>query len=556
MQRYTIFALVTCLIVSLAAPAGAVIATDQAVYVMEGTDQTLIVPVGMSEQAPIGTVSIAADALQPLAEEFPGVVISPNPPIVVLPAPEPLPASPLIIAAYQTSGVHVHAVQLYNNTSALLPLDGFSLLIVTGDEEYEIMLADGWVEPRSYMVLAWQSESVYADMEFAIDAPVTAQLQSIELHHVAYQPVTAVPPVGYGGQLLHRFKSTAGNYTANTTFSPGATTVSGGGLYVLPEVPELSVREVLVNPRSCVVGQEAPDCYDYIKLRNDGAEPIDLGQYRLRSGYSNTNSTSSNTVYFADVLAPGETRTLAHGANDARVSFTANDGTVWLEDKYGFATYMLGVPPYADSDKVAQVGRSWAYNDDTGAWQWATPAPFATDNDFTVIKPGRGSGATPRELVPCKDGQYRSEETNRCRSIALAGGTLKPCREDQYRSEETNRCRSIASAAASVSKPCADDQFRNPATNRCKKIASIDELADCGEGRERNPKTNRCRNVLTSTPPTAGFAVEPITDAANVFVGWWVLGGITVLALGYAGWEWREEVSRFVRKVAQFGRAK
>lgn len=157
-------------------------------------------------------------------------------------------------------------------------------------------------------------------------------------------------------------------------------------------------------------------------------------------------------------------------------------------------------------------------------------------------------------VVDCGEGRERNPTTGRCRNVPTAR-ELTPCREGQYRSEETNRCRSIATAANAL-KPCADDQFRNPATNRCKKIASADELADCGEGRERNPATNRCRNVIASTPPAAGFAVEPIKDAANVFVGWWVLGGITVLALGYAGWEWREEVGRFVRKVAQFGRSK
>ena len=164
--------------------------------------------------------------------------------------------------------------------------------------------------------------------------------------------------------------------------------------------------------------------------------------------------------------------------------------------------------------------------------------------------------AEPVTLVDCGEGRERNPLTGRCRNIPAAS-VLSPCKEGQYRSEETNRCRSIATAVNAL-KPCADDQFRNPATNRCKKIASSDDvaLADCGEGRERNPATNRCRNVLASTPPVAGFSVEPIQDAANVFIGWWVLGGVMVLALGYAGWEWREEVGRFVRKVAQFGRSK
>jgi hypothetical protein len=104
---------------------------------------------------------------------------------------------------------------------------------------------------------------------------------------------------------------------------------------------------------------------------------------------------------------------------------------------------------------------------------------------------------------------------------------------------------------AGTLKPCADDQFRNPDTNRCKKIASDEDiaLADCGEGRERNPETNRCRNIVAVAPPEAEFAVEPVADPQSVFIGWWIAGGAALIALGYGGWEWREEIGRLVRKV-------
>jgi hypothetical protein len=157
-----------------------------------------------------------------------------------------------------------------------------------------------------------------------------------------------------------------------------------------------------------------------------------------------------------------------------------------------------------------------------------------------------------QQYASCESGYARNMATGRCNKIELASALL-PCKEGQYRSEETGRCRSIASDAASVLKPCADDQFRNPATNRCKKLASADDLADCGEGRQRNPATNRCRNVTSSSDvPAAAFAVEPLKDSTTAFVGWWALGGIAVLALGYAGWEWRREVSQFLRKAIVF----
>ena len=129
--------------------------------------------------------------------------------------------------------------------------------------------------------------------------------------------------------------------------------------------------------------------------------------------------------------------------------------------------------------------------------------------------------------------------------------SLTPCKEGQYRSEETNRCRSFATLATSVLKPCAEDQFRNPLTNRCKSIASSEDvaLADCGEGRERNPLTNRCRNAVAVSAPAMAFPVESVQDTAAAFAGWWVLGGIGVLALGYAGWEWRREVIAMIARI-------
>ncbi len=160
-----------------------------------------------------------------------------------------------------------------------------------------------------------------------------------------------------------------------------------------------------------------------------------------------------------------------------------------------------------------------------------------------------GSENTYAKYPPCGAGQERNMATGRCRNSASTVG-LKPCREGQYRSEETNRCRSIA-LAVSARKPCADDQFRNPLTNRCKKIASTDEVKDCGEGRERNPQTNRCRNIIRSDVPEAAFAVEPIKQTGMAFAGWWALGGVLILAFGYAGWEWRYEIRSSLRTLGQ-----
>ncbi|QHU90671.1 hypothetical protein GWK74_04100 [Candidatus Saccharibacteria bacterium oral taxon 488] len=148
------------------------------------------------------------------------------------------------------------------------------------------------------------------------------------------------------------------------------------------------------------------------------------------------------------------------------------------------------------------------------------------------------------ELAPCKPGQYRSSETGRCRNISKLK-TQTPCREGYYRSEITGRCRSIAAAAAKTLKPCPDGKFRNPATGRCKKIAAdSDVLKECAEGFERNPKTKRCRKVALATAPKTGFAPEQVKQVTGAMWGWWVLGGVSLLAVGYAGWQWRWEIGR------------
>ena len=159
--------------------------------------------------------------------------------------------------------------------------------------------------------------------------------------------------------------------------------------------------------------------------------------------------------------------------------------------------------------------------------------------------------ATPPIESPCPVGQYRHPETRRCRKIE-AEKTITPCKDGYYRSEETGRCRSVASAAAKTLKPCPEGQFRNSATGRCKKIASTDDIAkECPEGFERNPQTKRCRKIKSANMPTVGSAAAEVKQVAGATWGWWVFGGVSLLAVGYGVWQWRWEISQFVRKIRE-----
>ena len=310
-------------------------------------------------------------------------------------------------------------------------------------------------------------------------------------------------------------------------------------------IRKLLVTEVLPNPSGSDDGSE------FIELYNADTEPIALKDYKLMIGETAASLPADR------VLSPGEFLTLSD--TDLGRSLPNTTGVpIWLMTIRDVE--VMQVPAYTNAKDDA----SWALGED-GQWAYSfAPTPGEPNIALAALPCAAGyvrDSVTQRcrkdeeavaavTLTPCRDGQYRSEETGRCRNAISAAVILTPCKEGQYRSEATNRCRSIATLASSV-KPCADDQFRNLLTNRCKSIASADDvaLADCGEGRERNPATNRCRNVATAGVSAAAFKVEPIKDTAQAFAGWWALGGVGVLALGYGAWEWRREVASLVRRM-------
>lgn len=164
--------------------------------------------------------------------------------------------------------------------------------------------------------------------------------------------------------------------------------------------------------------------------------------------------------------------------------------------------------------------------------------------DETATSGASGSSA-------CGPGKYRHPLTNRCRNIESDAAVITNCEADQYRNPETGRCRKIATTASVT--PCKEGQYRSEETNRCRNIVAAGSQAPCAEGQERNPDTNRCRNVLAKSVPDAAFAVQPVQEGMRAFVGWWALGGIGVLAAGYAGWEWRREIGTTLRKFSLKG---
>ena len=284
----------------------------------------------------------------------------------------------------------------------------------------------------------------------------------------------------------------------------------------------------------------------FIEIINSGEKTV------ITTGCKLTVSDSGVRENIGDIeLNPGEFLTIK--IKNTNLKLPKTKGKVYLLDEAGSK---IDISEYNNISK----GASWSLVDD----EW-TRTFAITEGAANVFKeyPDCQSGyernvlgrcvkiATPPAESPCPVGQYRHPETRRCRKIEAAK-TITPCKDGYYRSEETGRCRSIASAAAKTLKPCPEGQFRNSSTGRCKKIASTDDIAkECPEGFERNPQTKRCRKIKSASMPTVGSAAAEVKQVAGATWGWWVFGGVSLLAVGYGVWQWRWEISQFVRKIRE-----
>ena len=284
----------------------------------------------------------------------------------------------------------------------------------------------------------------------------------------------------------------------------------------------------------------------FIEIINSGEKTVITTGCKLTVGDSGVRENIGNIE-----LKPGEFLTIK--IKNTKLKLPKTKGKVYLQDEAGSKI------DSAEYEKLAKSS-SWSLIDD----EW-TQTFMITENSENIFKEyldcqngyernalGRCVKiAIPPVESPCPVGQYRHPETRRCRKIEAAK-TITPCKDGYYRSEETGRCRSIASAAAKTLKPCPEGQFRNSSTGRCKKIASTDDIAkECPEGFERNPQTKRCRKIKSASMPTVSSAAAEVKQVAGATWGWWVFGGVSLLAVGYGVWQWRWEISQFVRKIRE-----
>jgi len=287
----------------------------------------------------------------------------------------------------------------------------------------------------------------------------------------------------------------------------------------------LELTELLPNAVGTDMGQE------FIELFNPNDVSVEMKDYVLLVGqnYENTYAFPVDVTILPHKYIRFTNTDIPYGLlnSSSRVAIAlAANGTILGE-----------VPVYTDPPE----GQSWALINDV--WQYTNqPTPglenLAMDEGLLDAK-----SSTQQ---PCALNQYRSLETNRCRLLSSNMGIITPCKDGQYRSEETNRCRNIATDAKTVTS-CDEDEERNVETNRCRKIVAASVPAPCKAGQERNPDTNRCRTVTKMPNASYGVLGAKTDGGGNLYVVA-AVAGVLLLALGYAIWEWHDEIGKFSRK--------
>ncbi len=330
-------------------------------------------------------------------------------------------------------------------------------------------------------------------------------------------------------------------FTLATTATAQAATVTIPADYQPPDdAGGLQIVELLPHSPSCSPTATDPLCGDYVKLFNDGDEPVNLADYRLRTSYGGLNSSSRNTFSLDGSLDPGEYLLINTKDDGSPLSLTDSGGYVWLEDALGVQAYDP-VIEYPDASAENKVGQAWSLGDND-EWQWTTSPQPDGPNDFPSVPSvvelvAPSTSAT--SLKPCAPDQVRNPSTNRCRKISSATKTLTLCKLGQTRNPVTHRCRTAKNATKSLT-PCKLGQTRNSATNRCRSVLAATKVKKpCKAGQERNPDTGRCRKIQ----PKISNIHDIKTASKSTDQHWYIVAALTAGAAGYISYEWRQEFS-------------
>lgn len=502
---------------------------------------------GIQPEAPASGVTDTT-AVSPMQQNLlPPPLISSPPPEEPLPVSqpqqlaEPTPEPPTVlppliinrIVAGITGFTAYEYIELHNPNPTDVFIDTWRLAILRkeGDVKQEISL-HGTVKANSSMVIAGTDsalDSLNPDVRLKSNVIVTTggivQLSdktNTIIERLGWGDVTtpslALPT---GTALERRYTSAIPSLTGDTLqdfVSTSITTPPPGGGFVPYVAPINRCTGIIISE----IAANMPDDSQFIELYNNANIPVSLDQCLLQ-----TNRSTTKSFALSGTLNPGEYRATA--VKDTGLDLTKTTaGTV----------YLLSSDGKEEIDTRAYDGLA-----SNTSWAW-----FGGQEWRQTFSPSPNAANAWQEFRACEAGYERNVETGRCRKLTTTQeATLIDCGSGKYRSPETNRCRNVASTATLAA--CKAGQIRNLETNRCRSVATAaNMLMPCKEGQERNPATNRCRNVAKA-PPSAAFAVEPVKDNSSTFAGWWALGAIGALAIGYGVWEWRRELWNGLQKL-------
>lgn len=261
-----------------------------------------------------------------------------------------------------------------------------------------------------------------------------------------------------------------------------------------PGMVDLLITEVLPNPAGSDTDKE------FIELHNPNPEhTVSLENYVLRIG---TSTVKTYAFPEFSSIPPLGYASFSNGLLGYSLNNTA--GKVQLVKNGELIGESVEYSSPKDDTSWALINDVWQYT------QYPTPG---SANVATAV--------------------YESSK--------ILANTTKPCAANQARNPETGRCR-LAGGASSAPVPCKPNQERNPETNRCRNIAAATAPTPCKAGQERSLETNRCKTIVKMSSVGHGVAVQSKSDPALSWYYWVAIAAIVVLIVGYAVWEWRQEL--------------
>lgn len=305
---------------------------------------------------------------------------------------------PLLITSYSFNGPNLRYMQIYNNSSNLVLLDGWKIQVMSKTTpisttvlitlsgllepgKHVFAAVNGVVDRPSFVLPAYVPANTPIVGIVALSAPELSGFndESVAVPTIATSSLKEVDGLQNNYYLKRDISATSGNYLSGFTFILPTEKLKNDTLYVSAPLPLLRVVEIYPDAMSCSPFDTAVICGDYIKFQNVSTTSIDLSKYRVRAGLHGQAASSSNTKQLTGILGSGQFASFA-------LALSSTGSWVWLEDTYGYIKYDSTIVEYPTTS--GHDNQAWSYDDQRGMWDWAqAPTPQNAPSVFPQIPP-------------------------------------------------------------------------------------------------------------------------------------------------------------------------